>query len=363
MTTDIVTPILAGSGLRVTHGGRTTLDVPEVQLYEGELLAVLGPNGAGKSTLLRVLAMLERPEAGTVSYRGMTGRKAEEQLRRSLAAVFQRPHLWTGTVRQNLELGLRLGDRRKSDHAPEALDAIASQMGIEPLLSAEVGTLSGGETQRVAIARALAIEPDVLFLDEPTANLDTGLRLSLLEDLERVARSRARATVLTTHNHSDAFRLADRVIVLNNGHLIQAGTPAELYENPSDAFVAETTGAEMALTGTVLERDGQLLLVDIGGAGLSVAGSADVGDRVKIAYRPEDVFLSTEPQGHGSARNRLQMTLAEIRPILGLLRLRLEGPAEMVAVVTRAAAEELELAAGSSLYVQIKATALHAFRL
>ncbi len=359
----ILTPILTGTGLRVSHGSRTTLDVPEIQVYEGELLAILGPNGAGKSTLLRVLAMLERPEAGTVSYRGTTGGEAEETLRRSSATVFQRPHLWTGTVRQNLELGLRLGGRRKSDHSPEALDGIASQMGIDSLLSAEVRTLSGGESQRVAIARALALEPDLLFLDEPTANLDTGVRLSLLEDLERVARSGARATVLTTHNHSDAFRLADRVIVLKDGHHIQAGTPAELYENPSDAFVAETTGAEMALTGTALRQEGRLLVVDIGGAELSVTGSAEAGDTVKIAYRPEDVFVSTEPLGHGSARNRLQMTLAEIRPILGLLRLRLEGPAEMVAVVTRAAAEELELTAGSTLYVQIKATALHAFRL
>ncbi len=358
-----MSPILEGAGLRVTHGGRTTLDVPEIQLYEGELLAVLGPNGAGKSTLLRVLAMLERPEAGVVSYRGTTGGEAEEGLRRSSAMVFQRPHLWTGTVRQNLEMGLRLGGRRRSGHSAEALDGIASQMGIDSLMDAEVGTLSGGESQRVAIARALALEPDVLFLDEPTANLDTGVRRSLLEDLERVARNRGRATVLTTHNHSDAFRLADRVVVLKDGRHIQAGTPTELYENPSDAFVAETTGAEMALTGTVQRQEGRLVVVDIGGAELSVAGFAEVGSKVKIAYRPEDVFVSTAPQLQGSARNRLQMTLAEIRPILGLLRLRLEGPAEMVAVVTRAAADELELTAGSTLYVQIKATALHAFQL
>ena len=193
--------IIVGQNLRVRAGDRLLLDVDTVDIRGGEVLAFLGPNGAGKSTLLRVIAMLQQPESGSVSFRGLSGREGERLMRRHCAVVFQRPHLWAGTVRENVEIGLRL--RR---HPPEATRTLAeeaaAQLGIEGLLERDARALSGGEAQRVAIARAMALQPDVLFLDEPASNLDAMARTALMDDLDHVARDGRHATVLATHDRT-----------------------------------------------------------------------------------------------------------------------------------------------------------------
>ncbi|MFQ5888565.1 MAG: ABC transporter ATP-binding protein [Gemmatimonadota bacterium] len=354
--------VIVGEGIEVRYGDRPVLAIERIGLREGEILAVLGPNGAGKSTLLRVLAMLESPASGSVRYRGEAGAGAEAALRRSSAAVFQRPHVWAGSVGWNVELGLRLGRTRAAERRMCAEEA-ARQLGIEHLLDADARSLSGGEMQRVAIARALALDPDVLFLDEPTANLDAEVRLLLREDLERAARSRGRATLLATHDRNEAFYLADRVTVLREGRVVQVGTPAELFEDPRDPFIAETTGAELSLRGTVAGEEGGLLQVDVDGVLIRAIGNATRGAAVKLAYRPEDLLLSKQPARLSSARNRFAAVVADVREAGGLLRVRMDGPPEVIAVVTRAAGRELGLAPGTRVFISIKATAVHAFPL
>ena len=347
--------LLVGEALLRRAGVRTILDVDRLAVHEGELLAVLGPNGAGKSTLLRTLALLEPPTSGSVRLGDLRDRDAERALRARSAFVFQRPHMWEGTVRWNLELGLRLRGLR---HA--GVDAVAESLGLDRLLDADARALSAGETQRVALGRALLLAPDVLFLDEPTANLDAAVRTSLREDLDRVARSRARSIVLATHDRAEAFYLADRVAVLREGRLVQVGRPAELFENPADPFIAGVTGAELSLRGRVLEARDGVLVVEVAGTRLTGVGHAPAGSSVRIGYRPEDLLVSVrEPEG--SARNRIRSRIREIRSLGGLVRLRLDGPPELVAVVTRASADELALAEGREVWVQVKATALHAF--
>jgi molybdopterin-binding protein len=268
-------------------------------------------------------------------------------------------------VRRNLELGLRLRGVPGSERRGRA-ESTAIALGLESLLDADARTLSGGEAQRVALGRALALEPDVLFLDEPTANLDAEVRSRLREDLDRVARSRARAIVLATHDRSEAFFLADRIVVLREGREVQTGSPGALFENPSDPFIANVTGAELALRGTVEHVEGTLVGVRVAGmllAAVSASGPLPPGASVKLAYRPEDLFLAREEPAGVSARNRFRATIRDVRSLGGLVRVRLRGPGEMGAIVTRAAAEELELRADAEIFVQIKATALHAFAL
>jgi len=347
--------LLVGEGLRRVAGGRTLLDVDRIVVREGELLAVLGPNGAGKSTLLRTLALLETPTSGSVRVGALEGAEAERALRARSAFVFQRPHMWEGSVRWNLELGLRLRGLPR-----DGVPAIAASLGLAPLLEADARTLSAGETQRVALGRALLLSPDVLFLDEPTANLDAEVRASIREDLDRVARSRARSIVLATHDRSEAFYLADRVAVLRAGRIAQVGRPSELFENPVDPFIAGVTGAELSLLGRVTRADGEVLEVDVGGLRLTAVGRASEGAPVRIGYRPEDLLISLQ-EPEGSARNRIRSRVREVRSLGGLVRLRLDGPPEFLAVVTRASAAELELVEGREVWVQVKATALHAF--
>jgi tungstate transport system ATP-binding protein len=352
--------ILTGRNLIVREGDTSLLDIEQVEVRGGEILSVLGPNGAGKSTLMRVLAMLQTPDAGVVSFRDLSGAAAEKELRRDSACVFQRPHLWAGTVRENLELPLRLR-RRAPDVVRRAAGEAAVQLGIEELLERDALTLSGGEAQRAAIARAVAVEPDLLFLDEPGANLDVSVRNALMEDLERIGRDGRHATVLATHDRAEAFSLADRVVVLRAGRIVQSGAPEDLFENPADPFIAAVTGAELSFRATVLEAGGGLLHVRVGDTSLTASGDAEPGRDVRIAYRPEDLFLSRREIGEASPRNRFRARVTEVRSAGSLLRVRLEGSVSWVAVVTRAAGDELSLDVGSEIWVQVKATALHAF--
>lgn len=355
-------PLLRGTGLRRVYGRKTAVEVEHIELAEGELLAVFGPNGAGKSTLLRLLAMLEKPDAGEVAFRGATGRAAERALRAASAVVFQRAHFWRDSVEYNVGLGLTLRGVSRAE-ARARSQAVCDQLGIPHLLPAHVSELSGGEGQRVALARALVLDPEILFLDEPTANLDTDARLDLRQDLERVARERAKSVFLITHDRSEAFHLADRVAVIREGRLIQTGTPKHIYEHPADAYTARLTGAEFTIPGTVTTAGERMVTVDIGGASLLALGDASAGEPVKIAYRPEDLVLAppgTTPADL-STRNLLHATVSERRDMGGLVRLRMRGPVDLVALVTLDAAEELGVTPGARVAVRVKATALHAF--
>ena len=344
---DSGTAILTGRGLVVEGRAAPLLDISQIEVRGGEILSVLGPNGAGKSTLLRVLAMLQTPDSGAIRFLGQSGSAAEKLMRRHSAFVFQRPHLWAGS--------------QESEQRRLLAEAAAAQLGIDDLLDRDARALSGGEAQRVAVARAMALDPDVLFLDEPASNLDAMARSALIEDLEHVARDGSHATVLATHDRADAFSLADRVIVMRDGRIVQSGRPEDLFENPVDPFIAAVTGAELSFRASVVSSQDGLIVVRVGDTELSAAGSASQGDRVRVVYRPEDLFLSRS-EIQGSPRNRFQAGVTEIRPAGSLLRVRLEGAGHWVAVITRAAADELSLEVGTRIWVQVKATALHAFQ-
>jgi molybdopterin-binding protein len=360
-SSDSGTAILTGHDLVVAGRAAPLLDISKIEVRGGEILSVLGPNGAGKSTLLRVLGMLQTADSGAIRFLGQSGREAEKLMRRHSAFVFQRPHLWAGTVRSNIELGLRLRSQDSEQRRLRA-EAAAAQLGIDGLLDRDARALSGGEAQRVAVARAMALDPDVLFLDEPASNLDAMARSALIEDLEHVARDGSHATVLATHDRADAFSLADRVIVMRDGRIVQSGRPEDLFENPVDPFIAAVTGAELSFRASVVSSQDGLMVVRVGDTELSAAGSASQGDRVRVVYRPEDLFLSRS-EIQGSPRNRFQAGVTEIRPAGSLLRVRLEGAGHWVAVITRAAADELSLEVGTRIWVQVKATALHAFQI
>jgi len=355
-------PLLVGRGLRRVHGPRNILDVEHIELMAGELLAVFGPNGSGKSTLLRILAMLEKPTAGEVTFRGKSGREADRALRAASAVVFQRAYFWRETVEYNVGLGLRLRGESRTNTRSRVRE-ICAQLGISELLNAQISEVSGGEAQRVALARALVVDPEVLFLDEPTSNLDTDSRVDLRQDLERVARERATSVFLITHDRNEAFHLADRVGVLRSGRLVQIGSPTEIYENPIDIYTARVTGAEFTLHGTVTSVEERMLTVDVGGVSLLVLGEAAVGEVVKVVYRPEDLVLGAPDQTTRdlSTRNLLYATITDRRDMGGLVRLRMKGPVELVALITRDSAELLSAVPGARVSVRVKATALHAF--
>lgn len=345
--------LLQARGLRRSYDGRAVVDVADIAVDRGEVLAVLGTNGSGKSTLFRLLMRIERADSGDIEFSGKT-----------MAGVFQRPFLFSGTVRDNIGFGLK----RAADRAAR-IEAVAEAFGVAALLDTPVRKLSGGEAQRVALARAVAIQPDVLLLDEPTANLDILIKRSFRVDIERAARTHAGAVILITHDPAEAFALADRVAVMDGGRIVQTGTPEELLADPRTAFVASFSGAELLLDGEIAAVADELVHVDVGGAMVWAVVPADhdwnpaVGMRVHVSYRPEDVMISVPDAGlETSARNQYRLRIIALHESGGLVRLRLDGTVQLNALITRASAEHLGLKAGMQVIAHMKATALRALR-
>ena len=359
-----MTPLLAAQGLVRRYGGRRVVDVERLEIRRGEVLAVLGPNGAGKSTLFRMLLLIERPDAGRLLLEGQPVTAGDERARRRLAGVFQRPHLFSGSVADNLRFGLRATGVPREEWDGR-IRAAVRELGIADLVGKHTMKLSGGEAQRVALARALVLGPDVLMLDEPTASLDVTIRRRFREELGAVMRERAGSVVLITHDPADAFDLADRVAVMEDGRIVQVGTPEDLTTAPATPFVAAFTGAELLLDGRV-ERVGDGTLDVRSGEASLVArcpeGRLEAGQPVHVRYRPEDVVLAPAgAQDLSSARNRLRMRVRSLTPAGGLVRVRLEGPLTLAALITRGSAERLGLAPGVAVNALLKTSALHVY--
>jgi tungstate transport system ATP-binding protein len=229
-------PVYTVANLKQRYGERQVLDIPELVVREGEILTLVGPSGAGKSTLLRLLAFLETPTAGSVrlTINGDSGEAPQipVTLQRQLAMVFQRPVLQSRSVRANVACGLHF--RRESDIA-RRVDAELERVKLTHLADAHPRTLSGGEMQRVALARALVLQPRVLLLDEPTANLDPH-NVGLIEHLVREQKERFGTTIiLVTHNIFQAKRLADRVALIYENRLIEIAATPYFFDQPQDA--------------------------------------------------------------------------------------------------------------------------------
>jgi multiple sugar transport system ATP-binding protein len=233
---------------------------------QGERVAVLGPSGSGKSTLLRVIAGLERPDAGSVWIEG--GNMTEvPPYRRDVAMVFQNPALYPHlSVLDNMAFSVRARGTPKAERL-RRISLIAETLGIEHLLGRRPADLSGGERQRVALGRAVIREPRVLLLDEPFASLDDPLRVSLREEVVKLHRQLGLTLVHVTHDQSEALALGDRIAVLHQGRLMQYGSPREIYDRPVHRFVASFVGRPgMDLLRCEVAREEGFLVVRLLGA-------------------------------------------------------------------------------------------------
>ena len=235
------------------YEGRSVLDVDDLEVHRGEILALVGPSGAGKSTLLRLLNFLEPPSSGRIHFYPIprngqqchtfdATRPVPLSVRRRVATVFQRPILLNRSVYANVRFGLQL--RGNHDSTRQIEDAL-EQVGLIDLAHQRARTLSGGEAQRVSLARAMVLQPDVLLLDEPTANLDP-YNVGLIEEIARSLNHRRGTTiVLVTHNVFQARRLAHRVGLLLEGRIVEVADTATFFESPRDPRTAAFARGEM----------------------------------------------------------------------------------------------------------------------
>ncbi len=231
--------------LTKVYQNRQVLGIEQLDIRPGEILAVVGPSGSGKSTLLRLLNFLESPTGGRITYRGAQFDPQHDvalDVRRTVTTVSQRPVLLNRSVRANVEYGLRLrGQRDRGGEVRAALENV----GLAELERQDARTLSGGEAQRVALARAMVIRPDVLLLDEPTANLDP-YNVAVIEDaVRRLNAERGTTVVLVTHNVFQAHRLAHRVVFILEGKVVEVADTQTFFERPADPRTGAFVRGEM----------------------------------------------------------------------------------------------------------------------
>ncbi len=227
-----------------TYAKRAILNVTQLDIYQGEILAIVGPSGAGKSTLLRLLNFLEYADSGSLAYREhiITRGTVPLALRREVTTVFQRPALLSTNVWKNTAYGLRL---RGEQNGHQTVATALERLGLTTLRKAQARTLSGGEAQRVALARAIVLRPTVLLLDEPTANLDP-YNVGLIETVVRELNHEQNSTlVLVTHNVFQAKRLAHRVALLLNGAIVEVADTATFFNAPQDPRTRAFVNGEM----------------------------------------------------------------------------------------------------------------------
>ena len=275
------------SGLHRSFGAAKALDGFDLALAPGELVALLGPSGCGKTTALRIVAGFDRPDRGAVSLDGadLTGLAASK---RDMGMVFQSyslfPHL---TASQNVGYGPRLRKVAAAERDRQAKELL-ELVGMGGMHDRYPHQLSGGQQQRVALARALAVRPKVLLLDEPLSALDAKVRLQLRDEIRRIQQEFGITTLFVTHDQEEALSMADRVAVMKDGRLEQCAAPAELYDRPATAFVAQFVGTMNHLPGTVV-GDGR---VRVAGRELAVDGpSPREGAEVTVLIRPEGLDL------------------------------------------------------------------------
>jgi ABC-type sulfate/molybdate transport systems ATPase subunit len=356
--------LLEVDGLHAGYGDALVLQGVSIRADAHEIVAVIGPNGAGKSTLLRMLALLARPTRGTVRLQGAAPRTEAERLawRRRMACVFQESLLCRGSVLYNARLACRLRGVARGEADRRARDWL-DRLGIAALADRAVDRLSGGEAQRVSLARAFAAAPEVLFLDEPFAALDAPTRETLLDDLGRVLGASGTTTVLITHDRAEALRLGDRVAVLLEGRLAEIGPPERVFGGPVSEAVARFVGVENLLPGRVLSHGDGLVVVEVGARRVTVAGTAEAGERVLVGLRPEDLTLEAQaPRGATSAQNRLAGHVVRLTPLGPLWRVSLDCGVPLTALLTRPAVATLALGPGVPVEATFKATAAHLVR-
>ncbi len=349
-------PYLEVRGVSKRFGDFAALEEVSFDIARGEFVCFLGPSGCGKTTLLRCIAGLELQTDGRIVQDGIDVSWLPPT-RRDFGIVFQSYALFpTLSVAQNIGFGLvNAGrpDRAIRERVAELVDLVglAGQEGKFP------AQLSGGQQQRVALARALAPSPGLLLLDEPLSALDAKVRARLRREIRALQTRLGVPTVMVTHDQEEAQTMADRIVVLRDGHVEQIGTPAEVYDEPASPFVADFIGVMNFIDGSVTGADS----VRIGAGSLAADASAwDRGAQVSCAFRPEDVAVVTRG-AHGDA---LEATIVEAEALGAFVRLylRLDGGAEVRADVHKTAEGRPHPRTGESVALRIPANRVRLFR-
>jgi len=309
------------------------VDDVTLDIKRGELFFLLGPSGCGKTTCLRTVAGFYQPDSGNLYFDDSLMDNVPPH-KRNTGMVFQNYALWPHmSIYENVEYGLsvrKLPKSEKKERVAEVLEIVR----MSEYAHRTANQLSGGQQQRIALARALVIEPDVLLLDEPLSNLDAKLRLEMRQEIKRIHSESGITAIYVTHDQKEALSLADRVAVMNNGKIIQVGTPREIYNYPNSQFVADFIGETNFISGklTTVEDKQGMVESDIGSIqSINVNNEIAVGESVLCSIRPESISVANTLVSGVNQFNAKVLNLTYLGHVEEY-QLLIEGKQEMKAV-------------------------------
>lgn len=350
---------------RLGNGEGQTLTIDVNLRAAGGVTVIFGSSGAGKTSILRAIAGIITPDEGRITlgekiyFDSAAGINLPMQ-ERKVGYVFQNhvlfPHM---TAEQNVLYGVRSESRRS---ARERVRDLFSLLGIQRTAARYPHELSGGEQQRIALARALATEPLVMLLDEPLSAVDVATRSRLLEEISAIQHQSGIPFLYVTHNHSEAVRLGNAMLVVDEGKVVQEGAPLEIFNAPRTASAARVVGTENVFVGRILRHQPEdgMTEIDINSCRLEVPyNGLSIGSQVTVGIRSEDIIVSREHLTQTSARNVLQGVIKHIIRDVDKTELVASCGIDFKVSVTRAAVRILGLEVGSKVYLLIKARALH----
>jgi tungstate transport system ATP-binding protein len=334
---------------------------------DGMIFGIIGPSGSGKTTLMRMIDLLDNPTRGTIVINGTTATKDKKQqldLRRKMGMVFQKPIVLSTTVFENVSYGLRFRGVKGEELKSRVLEAI-DLVGLSGYEERYAPTLSGGEMQRVAIARSMVTRPEVLLLDEPTANLDPA-STEKIEELIRAINSRFGTTIIiSTHDLDQGQHISHRIAVVIGGRITQAGTPEEVFHKPVNSEIARFVGLENIIGGTVTRSEEGLIAISSRGKEIEAVSKEEVGNQVFISIHPDDITLhsgSGIEKDKTSARNCIIGTVTVTTLSGPFVLVTLDCGFPLKVIVTRRSVEDLGIQPGKEMQACFKASAVHVMK-
>lgn len=349
--------------LAKTYAGRPILRDVTVSIEKGEVFGLIGPSGAGKSTLLRMFDLLEDPTGGTLHIFGDNIATAKDRfgIRRRMAFLNQKPVIFNRSTADNVAIGMKYRKTSQVEIKKAVQEALAA-VGLPEYADRHGRTLSGGEAQRVALARAIVTEPEILYLDEPTTNLDPISAEKIEEIILKMNREQEMTIVISTHDMIQGQRLTTRIGVVMDGTLPQIGTTTDIFHQPSTKNIARFVGVDNVFSGKVVENSRGEATIDV--AGLMVEGitSLPPGTRVTVLFRAEDVTIHLEPERRTSARNSFPGIIQRITPKGPFVNIVVDCGIPITVLVTGRSAEDLNLREGTECMLSFKATGVHVIR-
>jgi tungstate transport system ATP-binding protein len=355
--------VIGAESLAKEYGKKPVLQGVSFSVKSGEIFGLIGPSGSGKSTLIRLLDLLEKPSGGTLTILGQETRSSRIRfaLRRRMGFLNQKPVIFATSVHDNIALGMKYRGKSREEINAAVHDALEA-IDLTGYGKRMAHTLSGGEAQRVALARSIVTRPEILFLDEPTANLDP-LSAEKIEKLVLgINRDLGTTIVISTHEMLQGQKLASRIGVLLEGGIPQIGTTSEIFHKPATRSIARFVGAENIIPGVVTGNRGGEATIAVPGIAIQAISEITPGNRVTVIFRAEDVTIHLGDVARTSARN---VFLGKIRNMTSsgpFVNVVVDCGPGITCLVTISSAEELGLGFGKEVWISFKATAVHVIR-